>query len=38
MTALLALPAYWEEIGLTGKSPTEEFYDLNAKLKQRSKR
>jgi hypothetical protein len=38
MVALLALQTHWEEIGLTGRSPIEKFYDLNAQLKQRSKR
>jgi hypothetical protein len=38
MTALLALQAHWEEIGLTGQSPTAKSDDLNRKLKQRSKR
>jgi hypothetical protein len=30
ITALIALPAHWEEIGLTGKYPAEKFYDLTA--------
>jgi hypothetical protein len=38
MTALFALQANWEEIGLTGKSRTQKFYRVNRKLKQCSKR